>query len=212
MTHIWVSELPIIGSDNGLAPGRRQAIIWTNAGLLLIGPLGTNFNEILIEILTFSFKKMRLKVSSAKWRPFRLGLNVLRNQIPYYHGDITSREIWFSEKLFRIIGLGEFCEIPNWLNTDMVFMILIIKPHCNKLPVFIMPLNTNGDTLVCFDLTMNTQLPSILWHVASQVISVQLWLHIFEKPLPWSHMCIVSPLPFLYFTSRIYAVHTRKQT
>ena len=44
---------------------------------LLIGPLGTNFSEILIEILTFSFKKMRLKESSAKWRPFCLGLNVL---------------------------------------------------------------------------------------------------------------------------------------
>ena len=77
VTHICVSNLTIIGSDNGLSPGRRQAIIWTNAGLLLIGPLGTNFNEILIEILTFSFKKMHLKVSSAKRRPFCLGLNVL---------------------------------------------------------------------------------------------------------------------------------------
>ena len=77
LTHICVSKLTIIGSDNGLSPGRRQAIIWTNAGILLIWPLGTNFNEILIEILTFSFMKMRLKVSSAKWRPFCLGLNVL---------------------------------------------------------------------------------------------------------------------------------------
>ena len=40
----------IIGSDNGLSPGRRQAIIWTKAGILLIEPLGTNFSEILIEI------------------------------------------------------------------------------------------------------------------------------------------------------------------
>ena len=72
MTHICVSKLTIIGSDNGLSPGRRQAIIRTNAGLLLIGPLGANFSEILMEILTFSFKKMRLKVSSAKRRPFYL--------------------------------------------------------------------------------------------------------------------------------------------
>ena len=64
--HICVSKLTIIGSDNGLSPDCRQAIIWTNAGLLLIGPLGTNFGEILIEILASSFKKMRLKVSSAK--------------------------------------------------------------------------------------------------------------------------------------------------
>ena len=77
VTHICVGKLTIIGSDNGLSPGRRQAIIWTNAGIWLIGPLGTIFSEILIEILTFSFKKMRLKVSSAKRRPFCLGLNVL---------------------------------------------------------------------------------------------------------------------------------------
>ena len=72
-----VGKLTIIGSDNGLSPGRRQAIIWTNAGILLIGPLGTNFSEISIAIETFSFKKMHLKMSSAKWRPFCLGLNVL---------------------------------------------------------------------------------------------------------------------------------------
>ena len=78
VTHVCVGNLTTIGSDNGLSPGRRQAIIWTNAEILLIGPLGTNFSDFLIEILTFSFKKMCLKVSSAKWRPFCLGLNVLR--------------------------------------------------------------------------------------------------------------------------------------
>ena len=81
VTHTSASKLTIIGSDNGLSPDRRQAIIWTNAGLLLIGPLGTNFSEILIEILTFSFKKMRLKVSSAKRWPFCLGLNVLNESV-----------------------------------------------------------------------------------------------------------------------------------
>ena len=77
VTHICVSKLTIIGSDNGSSPGRRQAIIWTNDGILLTGPLGTNFSENLIEILTLSFTKVRLKVSSAKWRPICLGLNVL---------------------------------------------------------------------------------------------------------------------------------------
>ena len=66
VTHICVGKLTIIGSDKGLSPGRRQAIIWTNAGILLIGPLGTNFSEILIEIQTFSFKKICLKMSSVK--------------------------------------------------------------------------------------------------------------------------------------------------
>ena len=79
VTHICISDLTIIGSDNGLSPSRRQAIIRTNTGILLKRPLGTSFSEILIEILLFSFKKMRLKVSSAKMLPFCLGLNVLNH-------------------------------------------------------------------------------------------------------------------------------------
>ena len=77
MTHMCVCKLTIIGSDNGLSPGLRQAIIWTNAGLLLIRHLETIFSEILIGIQTFSFKKIYLKMSSAKWRPFCPGLNML---------------------------------------------------------------------------------------------------------------------------------------
>ena len=83
VTHICVEKLTIIGSDNGLSPGRRQAIIWTNAGLLLIGPLGTNFNESSIGIQIFSLKKMHFKMSSVKWRPSCLGLNVLTKLIHY---------------------------------------------------------------------------------------------------------------------------------
>ena len=64
-------------SDNELSPVRRQAIIWTNADISSIGSLGTNFSEILIEIQTFSLKKMHWKMSSAKWRLFCLGHNVL---------------------------------------------------------------------------------------------------------------------------------------
>ena len=69
VTHICVGNLTNIDSDNGLSPDRRQAIIWTNAGLLLIGPLGTNFNEILIEILTFSFKSVVCKTAAILSRP-----------------------------------------------------------------------------------------------------------------------------------------------
>ena len=65
MTRICVSKLTIIGSDNGLSPGRRQTIIWINAGILLIRTLGTNFSEN-------AFQK-----SYAKWRLFSLGLNEL---------------------------------------------------------------------------------------------------------------------------------------
>ena len=80
MTHICIVNLTIIDSGNGLSPGWCHAIIWSNGGILSIGPLGTNFNEILIKIQTFSFKKMHLKMSSAKWRSFCLGLNVLNQQ------------------------------------------------------------------------------------------------------------------------------------
>ena len=96
VTHTCFGKLTIIDSNNGLSPVRRQAIIWTNAGILLIEPLGTNFSEILIGIQIFSFKKMRLKMSSAKWRPFCLGLNVLTmaapqwKQLYYYHDNCVS--------------------------------------------------------------------------------------------------------------------------
>ena len=86
--HICMGNLTIIGSDNGLSPGQYQAIIWINDGILLIIPLGTNFSEFFIKILTFSLKKMHLKVLSAKWRPFCLGLNVLRTSTQ----NITSPE------------------------------------------------------------------------------------------------------------------------
>ena len=109
VTHICVSKITIIGSDNGLSPDRRQAIIWTNAGILLIGPLGTNFSEILFEILTFSFKKMRLKVSSAKRRPFCLGLNVLTHwpmgDVMYYFKFLQCSNTFYelTSKSFRAI-------------------------------------------------------------------------------------------------------------
>ena len=77
VTHICVSKLTIIGWDNGFSPGRYRAIIWTNAGLLLFRSLGANFSEILSKIHTFSYKKMHLKMSSAKWWQFCLYLNVL---------------------------------------------------------------------------------------------------------------------------------------
>ena len=77
VTYKYVSKLASIGSDNGLLPGQRQAIIWTNTGILSIRTSGTKFSEILSEIHTFTFKKMHLKISFAKCRQFCLGLDVL---------------------------------------------------------------------------------------------------------------------------------------
>ena len=46
MTNMCIGKLTIIGLDGGLSPARRQAIVGTNAGILLIGPLGTGFGEM----------------------------------------------------------------------------------------------------------------------------------------------------------------------
>ena len=117
MTHICVRKLNIIGSDNGLSPGRHQAIIWTNAGIMSIGPSGTNFSEILIAIHTFSFKKIYFKMSSGKWRPFCLGLNVLTVMIHVslkYERDLTSKSCATSE--VPIINEGDIKYLGNFGN------------------------------------------------------------------------------------------------
>ena len=108
VTHICVGNLTIIGSDNGLSLGRRQSIIWTNPGILLIGHLGTNFNEILLQIYTFSFTKMHLKLSSGKWPPFCLGLNVLTHcSLVTAHGTIE-----LDHHRFRIVARRRFGAKP----------------------------------------------------------------------------------------------------
>ena len=69
--HICVSKLTITGSDNGLSPDRRQAIIWTNVGILLTGPIQWNFNRNTY-IQEISLENVFWKNASI----FFLGLNV----------------------------------------------------------------------------------------------------------------------------------------
>ena len=84
--HICVSKVNNIGSDKDLLPGRRQGIIRTNVGILLAGHRGTNFKEI------------RITISSGKWRPFCLGLNVLRSSIlmgiPGFSLSLIHKFLW----------------------------------------------------------------------------------------------------------------------
>ena len=63
--------------------GRRQTIIGTNAGMLLVRPLKPKFSEILIEIYMFSFTKMHLKLSG-NWRPFCLSFNMRKFRKKYH--------------------------------------------------------------------------------------------------------------------------------
>ena len=136
MTHICVSKLTIIASDNGLSPGRRQAIIWNNDGILLIWPLGTRFSEILIEIHSFSFKKMHLKMSSGKWWPFCLGLNVLNRlcprttifiqQILSYRGRLTKLALQLAFAYHKkLSNLKPAFNLKLWI--DFWWRFIIIK-------------------------------------------------------------------------------------
>ena len=129
VTHVCVGKITIIGSDNGLSPGRRQAIVWGNAGILLIEPLDTNFSEILIAIHTFSFKKMHLNMSSGKWRPFCLGLNLLRQfyglclwwakavhpRITHIWALITFKLLWLWHLIVSIYGFLGGSGLFFWL-------------------------------------------------------------------------------------------------
>ena len=97
LTHICASKITIIGSDNGLSPDRCQAVIWTNTRILLIETFGTNFNEIVIKIHAFSFKKVHLKTSSGNRRHFCHGLKMLTNHITLANELITPIYSWYMQ-------------------------------------------------------------------------------------------------------------------
>ena len=109
---ICESKLTIIGSGNGLVPGRHPAIIWTNVGILFTGTWGTNFSEILVKFMHFHSKKMHLKMS-AKWQLFCLSLSVLNSFIkrvkkplngsPCTDGDILNKADMKLERLLYFI-------------------------------------------------------------------------------------------------------------
>ena len=122
MRHICIGKLTIIGSYNGLSPERCQAIIWTNAGILLMGPLGTNFSEILIEIQTFSLKKIRLKMSSAKWCCFRLCLN-----------ELTVRHTCIGRMKQKLILYFENTAMFHWKKTISICMIYKLKSNITRM-------------------------------------------------------------------------------
>ena len=94
--HICVSKLTIIGWDNGLSPGWCQAIIWASCGILLIGPLGTNFSEILIGIQTFSyteiFESVICKMTAILSQPRCVNMTHLCgwNKLSFYQVNFTS--------------------------------------------------------------------------------------------------------------------------
>ena len=122
-----VGKLTNIDSDNGLSPELGQAIIWTNVGILLIGPLGANFSEILIRIQTFSFKKRHLKVSSAKWRSFCLGLNVLNKCWPKSFMPYTFTRQQYHAILWDLGISGHLIKVRKWISN---YILQILSNPC----------------------------------------------------------------------------------
>ena len=104
-------------------PDRRQVIIWTNAVMLLIWSLGTNFSDILIEIHTFLFKKFYLTILYWKWWPFCLGLSVLK------------LEFWWPQMMRdaqRCIGNCSVCQAARKLRNP--YRLALKSPKCPNTP------------------------------------------------------------------------------
>ena len=138
MTHICVSKLTNIGSNNGLSPGQRQAIIWTNAGILLIVSFRTHFREILINIYIFSFKKMHLKMSSGKWQPFCVGLDVLM-RFSGMHLRSTSQKILLIKMSLKIAykNLQHLPEVDKFLTFGTHCCLFLLQLFQERYQVFV---------------------------------------------------------------------------
>ena len=147
---IYISKLSIIGSDNILLPGRRQAIIWTNAAILLIETLGTIFSEIWSEIHIFYFKKMHLKMSSAKWRSYYIGLDVTHDQSILALVNLARNHPtkWFTKNYTRHIDdLMQDCSFSNALAMELL-------PSCTKPSTYTVDTITFITCIINLNMTM----------------------------------------------------------
>ena len=109
MTHICVSNLTTIVSNNSLSPGLRQTIIWTNAGLLLIRHLGTNFYEIVIEF------DSRKSISKFWWAPTNNVLFVV------FHVVTRIKESYMEQNVCRTACVNSYIEcyqLPLFVELD----------------------------------------------------------------------------------------------
>ena len=112
MPHICLSKLT--------TTGRHQAIICTNAGILLIPNIGTNFSEIVSKIRTFLFKKIQLKMSSAKWQQVCLGPNVLR----MFNNASSVWVSWELNPLTTSLFIQQVVEVNKNLHQSSTLLVL----------------------------------------------------------------------------------------
>ena len=187
VTDICVGNLTIIGLDNCLSPGRRQAIIWTNAGILLIGPLGTKCSNILIEIQTFSFKKMHLRMSSAKWRPF-CGKHFQKHFVEWKVWLIVHQRLFLGIQLTTRHHLGNLgnglAPIRQhtiiWINDGLLWWCIYASLSISELNIRKAVLSSLREFLYCledimaFYIATNT---SVFLQISARLIH---WVHILQ--------------------------------
>ena len=152
---ICISKLTIMGSDDGLLPGLCQAIICTDAGILLIRPLESMFNVILIRIHIFSFMEIHLKLPSEKWWLFCVSLSVLE----YWGGNNNCH---FADSILKWIFFN-----ANILTLIRISVIFVPKCPINNKPsvVQVMVLWTSdGHVYGCIYTSLCFNVPMQLYH------------------------------------------------
>ena len=112
---MYVSEVTIIGSDNCLSPGRRQAIIWNNAENIITCTIRNKLQRTLNRNWYFSFKKIQLKMESGKWRPLCVDLNGLINkdQLTEMQGKYQLQILSFLSTVVK--NYGRYLVTSLWL-------------------------------------------------------------------------------------------------
>ena len=101
---------------SALFQNRWQAITWTNAELLSIGLLVTNFSEILIKIRNFSFIKIHLKMSSSKWRPFCPGGDELTKlHLLLLHDMVARANVAKGMTIYGTVFVDDWDWLIGWL-------------------------------------------------------------------------------------------------
>ena len=108
--------------------------MWTNDGILLIWPLGTNFSQIVFEVQTFSLKKMQFKMpSGGKCRPFCHGRNVLSICL---HGEYCSSK-WSAYPITEtnpvpVYFISKFNDKMYWKMYKAEHLFYIFESHSDK--------------------------------------------------------------------------------
>ena len=104
-THICVSKLTIIASDNGLSPGRRQAIIWPSAGILLIGNLRN---------------PGKCGVDAVKWYKIRININTFlqiiaarKESLNCYYSLLLWLGPWWRHQMGAFSALLALCAVNS---------------------------------------------------------------------------------------------------